>query len=327
MSTPSSSRTPQVPESDAPSTAIASERFAPIGRGGYSWQALANYSLVLLVATIGGVVRCMVFAIPVWVLAAILGYSDTLSTLVIIGLGAWPLAFSLLALALPAPTAWIRMRFGGRQPSERERLRYLDAMAQLATRHPELPKPAGWFVIDNGEWAAAVLSDTLMIDRETLESHDLVVTLAHELGHLHHRDGRMALAIWRLAFLPRLLDRHPHRYGLASQIAAWVRYAASGELGLHLAIPIWAQAAREAEFEADHFVAQLGYGRQALEQRLAGAVYDQPVPFAWMKTHPHPPLELMADRLTTYIEKYPQVDDLADPFTIDGAAEDDEASR
>ena len=48
-----------------------------------------------------------------------------------------PLAISLLTLILPLDGWWWEQRAGGRSPSERERLIYEDAIAQLQGRPPE----------------------------------------------------------------------------------------------------------------------------------------------------------------------------------------------
>ena len=83
-----------------------------------------------------------------------------------------------------------RANLGGREPSERERSAYDDALDLLRHRTPMLLRePAGWFVLDDPQPDAAVCGNTLMLSRGLLESDHLPAVLAHELGHLTGTDG------------------------------------------------------------------------------------------------------------------------------------------
>jgi Zn-dependent protease with chaperone function len=230
---------------------------------------------------------------------------------------------SLSVLASPWATGWWwRSRVGGREPSQREREAFRDAMQALEDRRSgELPRPRDWFVLDLPDPEAAVCGQTLMLTHALLESPYLTAVLAHELGHLSSLDGRMAAAINRLAIHP-LREPHPdeERYkhqaqllagddpvtqtilavGLFALFARLVLKCARGGLGIWLLRPLWGQLWREGEYRADRYAASLSQGED-----LAGfldtnaLLFDQPVPFAWLTAHTHPAVELRIDRLTT----------------------------
>ncbi len=70
---------------------------------------------------------------------------------------------------------------------------------------------------------------------------------------------------------------------------------------MRLLTPLWAGYFRECEYRADQYAARLGYARELIDCSRASSPYDQPVPFAWMKAHTHPPAELRIDRLQAYL--------------------------
>lgn len=121
--------------------------------------------------------------------------ADSLAQLALI-----PTLWSLVALITPFGGGWWwRQNLGGREPSERERTAYNDALELLRHRTlMALREPSGWFVLDDPQPDAAVCGNTLMLSRGLLESDHLPAVLAHELGHLASTDGRLTAALNRL---------------------------------------------------------------------------------------------------------------------------------
>jgi hypothetical protein len=115
-----------------------------------------------------------------------------------------PTSWALLALLTPLGGAhWWRMNLGGREPSERERLAYDDAVELLAAHgRVALRLPRVWFVLDTPQPDGAVCGDALMLSRGLLESEFLAPVLAHELGHLATSDGKLTAALNRLVITP-----------------------------------------------------------------------------------------------------------------------------
>jgi len=236
-----------------------------------------------------------------------------------------PTAWSLLALVTPFGGGWWRrQRLGGREPSERERSAYRDALALLRScaRVP-VREPGSWFVLDTPHPEAAVCGDTLMLSRGLLESDGLAAVLGHELGHLASGDGKLAAALERL--LIQLRDERgkeqpsePHGerrertvvladdrvlltvtlMGAMLWMLRKVARFARGGLGLRLTSPLWGSHWREREYLADRYAAHLRQGDDLadfLEEHAL--IHDHPRPFVWLTEHDHPPTELRIDRL------------------------------
>ena len=247
------------------------------------------------------------------VLAILTGHALLAATIVV---------FCLCVLVSPWATGWWwRMRVGGREPSAREQEAYNDAIAILDQHAPgELPCPVDWFVLDLPEPEAATCGQTLMLTHAMLEDPRLAAALGHDIGHLANRDSRITAAVNRLIIHP-LREPHPdqERYkrqtkitvtggdpvsqtvvavGLFALAAKTVLRACRGGFGLWLLHPLWGQLWRENEYAADQYAASLGVGEGLADFLQTNAlIYDQPVPFAWLTPHTHPPTELRIDRL------------------------------
>lgn len=273
----------------------------PAPRSGYPLSGLSVYAIVLAGQVIAALSRAFVYYLPLVALGLITGWSQETAGHLALGLAFLPLGWSLLGLFVPAEGWLIQQRYGGRPPSTRETTAYQDAMTAIHTTDPNAPIPRSWFVVDQGDFGAAVLGDTLMINRATFHDATLEATLAHELSHLHHHDGRVTVAIIRTTFLGRQLEGHPAGPGLFASLARAFNYLASGQLPMRLLTPLWAGYFREREYQADQYAARLGYARELIDLFESIAPYDQPVPFAWMKAHTDPPAELRIDRLQSYL--------------------------
>ncbi len=230
-----------------------------------------------------------------------------------------PTAWSVVALITPFGGGWWwRQNLGGREPSERERTAYNDAIDLLRHRTlMPLREPSGWFVLDDPQPDAAVCGNTLMLSRGLLESDHLPAVLAHELGHLASTDGKLTAALNRLVIHapPKPAQREPAKRSaliLSDDRALltvtilgsllWVLRKtivfAKGGLGLRLTALFWGSHWREREYTADRFAAGLGQADELADfLEVHALMHDHPVPFMWLTEHTHPPTELRIDKL------------------------------
>jgi Zn-dependent protease with chaperone function len=232
-----------------------------------------------------------------------------------------PTGWSILALITPLGGGWWwQQNMGGREPSERERTAYHDAIQLLqANASQPIRLPSMWFVIDEPQPDAAVCGDTLMLSRGLLENEYLPAVLAHELGHLATSDGKLTAAINRLVInpLPRTREREkqqdrgymivlsPSRmllgitlFGAILWVFLLVVRFARGGLGLRFIGPVWGTYWREREYTADQHAARLGQAEELSDfLEVHALIHDHPVPFIWLTEHTHPPSELRIDRL------------------------------
>ena len=222
-----------------------------------------------------------------------------------------PTLWSVLALVTPIGNGWWwKQRMGGRDPSERERQAYKDAVELLTAHASEpLPLPESWFVVDSPQADAAVCGDTLMLSRGLLETDQVAPVLAHELGHLATPDGRVTAALNRLLLWePRekVKEERVNFVGgwlmmlwpLITRFVSTTVATARGGFGLYLMGPIWGLYWRTREYKADEYAAALGQGDELADfLEIHALIHDHPVPFIWMTEHSHPPTELRIDRL------------------------------
>jgi Zn-dependent protease with chaperone function len=200
-----------------------------------------------------------------------------------------PLLISLATLVLPLGGWWFEQQAGGRQPSERERIAFDYAFAELAKADPALRPPRRWFVTDDQDPNACVYADTLMLTRGMLDNPFFPAVLAHELGHFNTSDGRLTAALYRLTTPPHKPVRFPLK-GLA--------YLASGRLAMAPVQTAWAIYWRHREMLADDYAAKLGQG-PVLETYLDTHALDGdlPTPFKVFGRTSHPWTEHRIDRL------------------------------
>jgi Zn-dependent protease with chaperone function len=261
---------------------ISKEELAP------GWLML--YAITLVLQLPCAVVRGMVTYAVLWVGLKILGQTTSPVNTIALILSYGPLVLSLATLILPLGGWWWEQQTGGRAPSERERLIYDDAIAQLKHANPDLREPRRWFVLDEETINAAAYADTLMITRGLLETGYLEAVIAHELGHLNSSDGRLAAAVHRLSTPPR---GEVHR-GLKT-----IAFVATGAAGMWPVRAMWGVYWRAREHYADHYAASLGQATGLSEFLDTCALEnDLPVPFIWLTEHSHPPTEHRIDRLS-----------------------------
>lgn len=234
-------------------------------------------------------------------------------------LGVIPTGWAVFALVTPLGGGWWwRANMGGRDPSERERAAYQDAIELLQAYAPgPLRLPNAWFVVDELQPDAAVCGDTLLLSRGLLENEYLPAVLAHEFGHLITSDGKLTAAINRLVInpLPRAREKLRRErdlvvvggerllltttlFGGAIWIGRFVVRFARGGLALRFLAPAWGSYWREREYIADQYAAGLGQADELADfLEIHALIHDHPVPFIWLTEHTHPPAELRIDRL------------------------------
>jgi heat shock protein HtpX len=293
------------------------KRFSLVSLGVYA-LALASELPVILA-------RTTLLYLLAWVALVLDGHSTAHAT-VWLEIGLIPTLWSIIALATPLGTGWWwRQRTGGRRPSQREQIAYLDATELLQAQTPErLKLPRSWFVLDTPTPDAAVCGETLMLSRGVLESDHLPAVLAHELGHLATPDGRLTAAINRLILLPPRPYR-PEQAGyehvdtgpsgglvfrgervllaiLGIRLVLWLvgktLKFVNGGFGLRLLGPLLGVYWRGREYSADAYAAKLGQAGDLVDFLENHAlIHDHPIPYMWLTEQTHPPVELRIEKL------------------------------
>jgi Zn-dependent protease with chaperone function len=271
-----------------------------------------------LVAEVPVVITRLLLALAVVVLVRLIKWESLQGAEGLAELAWIPTAWSVFALLTPLGGGWWwAQNMGGRNPSERERTAYRDAL-DLLEAHSTTPLrlPSLWFVIDEPQPDAAVCGNTLMLSRGLLESEYLAAVIAHELGHLATSDGKLTAAINRLIInlVPRRRkEGESTRTILVSGdrllltitlfgAGVWalrhiIRFAQGG-FGLRITGPFWGSYWREREYLADQHAASLGQADELADfLEMHALINDHPVPFIWLTEHTHPPTELRIDKL------------------------------
>jgi Zn-dependent protease with chaperone function len=237
-----------------------------------------------------------------------------------------PVAWSALALVSPKGGGWWwRHRMGGREPSEREREVYRDALEALRARTTmPLPSPESWFVLDDPSCDAAVCGSTLMLTRGLLESEHVAAVMAHELGHLRGLDARLTAAVNRLVLKPiarpraapeeaaqqrtipgrtiAIVNQKAQNTIVAAGLMRWMAARAisvlRGGFGLRVTAPMWGAVWREQEYAADAWAASIGQGEDLAEfLECHTLMHDHSIPLVGLTDHTQPPTELRIDML------------------------------
>jgi Zn-dependent protease with chaperone function len=283
------------------------------------------------IPTLGLYAATLVAEIPVILTRILLTFAVVAIVLVIKGenpfaagipaeLALIPTGWAIFALVTPLGGGWWwRANMGGRDPSERERTAYNDAI-ELLQAHTNMPLwlPSLWFVTDEPQPDAAVCGETLLLSRGLLENEYLPAVLAHELAHLATSDGRLTAAINRLIVnpLPKTREKQERQgnnvvvlgterlllavtlFGATLWAARLVIRFARGGLGLRFLGAAWGGYWREREYTADQYAATLGQADELADfLEVHELIHDHPVPFIWLTEHTHPPTELRINQL------------------------------
>ena len=214
----------------------------------------------------------------------------------VLAFGPW--AWSLAALVgARGGDGLTRFELRGRAPTDHERGRVEAALDRIGAS----VRPRRWFVIDHPMMHAYVVGDVLYIQRGLIDDevlNPLDPILAHQLGHLANKDGRMVLALRRLpfagclAFAGRLFgvgdavqsDRGV-RYGQAARtsilplLLSALLFVFAGGLGAGVLVIPWKRYWQECERRADRFAREHGLGVRLAEALRQLFNFDIAVPF------------------------------------------------
>jgi Zn-dependent protease with chaperone function len=294
-----------------------------------SISAFALY-LATVVAEVPVMLARMLLSLPVFALILLIKGDSPLGADGLVELALIPTGWALFALITPLGGGWWwSQNLGGREPSERERTAYQDAI-DLLLGHAAGPvrQPSGWLVLDSPQADAAVCGDTLMLSRGLLESDFLPAVIAHELGHLNTSDGKLTASINRLVINPLPLRRQQKqpKEGTALLLAPdsmllgitfigafiWLTRKliafAKGGFALRILAPFWGSYWREREYIADQYAASLGQAEELADfLEIHALIHDHPVPLIWLTEHTHPPTELRIDKLRKHAPATTQI--------------------
>lgn len=196
-----------------------------------------------------------------------------------------PVLASVLTLTiLPGGYGLTRWELDGKQPSTRQRKAIQDALQRILSEAPPgLVGPTKWLVLDRPDPNAFVIGTTIYVHRGLIDSEYLEPILAHELGHLYHGDGRLALARRRLVPPPFSLVSFEGGGCLPILLTLF-----GGGAGLWLTGPAWNRYWRKREFLADRFAFECGQATALIEFLELNQFYDVAVPFGvFRRDHPH----------------------------------------
>jgi Zn-dependent protease with chaperone function len=180
-----------------------------------------------------------------------------------------PLLWSLSAFWLPGSGSWWCWRVGAFNPSRREARKLDLAFEAIGDHATKRLRRLVIYVVDTEDRFVFIRGITLIVSRGLIESDDLVPALSHELGHACTTDGRLMLALDRLALFGDPLAgnrdedaRREEGPGAAGILAAlrWGLRIAGGTFTLRLLWPAWANYLRKRERAADAYSVALGYG-------------------------------------------------------------------
>ena len=261
-------------------------------RAAGSWPL--TYSLVLAGQAPSVIARIFLTTLLATIALWITGHSTGPAVAIGLVFGLGPLVWSLLAMVIPDRGWLVRQRMGARPASAREQEQIDWVLSDLAARDPRLPRPCTIWVIDDPSVSAFAVGESIVVSRRTIEEH-LESALAHELGHLAHRDGRHTHALNRTLF-PRL--------GRLNEPATTRSAVLSGMLGFRLSRPIWGSHFRAREYAADQYAASLGLADELADYFERVLPYEQPVPLRWLTDYSHPPIEHRIERLRHLARQY-----------------------
>jgi hypothetical protein len=197
---------------------------------------------------------------------------------------------------------------GARQPTQAELHVYNDAITNLGVIDSGIRLPRHLYVLDQTDLNACVIADTLIVNRELLNTGYAEAVIAHELGHLNSIDTRVSTAVNRLGSLARasqpvrevradLIAKGQSLGCIAGPIVLIIRLC-SGALPTAIMAPAWAAWWRQREYIADDYAAKLGQAEHLANLlEVHGLIYDTPIRRVWATTHTHPPVALRIDRL------------------------------
>lgn len=136
---------------------------------------------------------------------------------------------------------------------------------------------------------ACVVGQALYLHRALVWDPALPAVLAHELGHLNSPDGRLTLALRRLAPLASLGEDR-------ATLGEGITVLFVGGISVVLLSPLFAAFWRRREFRADAYAARLGQGADFAAYLERRQFFDIAVPYMAGRVHPYS--EQRIERLT-----------------------------
>lgn len=258
--------------------------------------------------------------------------ASAVHTLAIIG-AVGPPCYSLLAwVGPPGGNRMMRWKVRGRTPTITEQAILAEAFRTLTNRG--ITPPRFVYTVDQPDLNASVIGHTLYLHRDLYASPHLVAVIAHEMGHYHSSDGRLALALHRLTIpggwlmvsftmrlthvigsllnpIMRLLNALSYivlriEIAVPAQIGQFAQYvfflgliALVGGIGIVATTPLWRSHIRQREFAADRYAAQHGFAC-ALTLFLRQAQLDE-MNLPWNQASFHPSVEERLAALQPYL--------------------------
>lgn len=218
--------------------------------------------------------------------------SMTISLLIGFGFGFWPIVASLFHIVVPVTRSGSgpleRDTLGAREPTRDEMTKIIDTIQHIqATSGQTIKKgaPSEWLVLDEPFPDSYTIGSTVYLTRAAIESDYLPGIMAHEMGHVAHKDGDLLLSLRR--FIVPLaywvgIDRQATAAGAilgtgktaqmkadqtedekifyrfqALKIKLWLAFWFGG-LGLLLLGRSWARFWRNRDFLADNYAVFIG---------------------------------------------------------------------
>lgn len=184
-------------------------------------------------------------------------------------------------------SGWSDMEvLGARHPTRTEVATIIDALEKIKEQADgSVAAPSDYRIIDYPTPDAYTIGSTVYLARGAVEHDNLIGILAHELGHLAHKDGDLLLALRRFIIPVAYyvgIDRHPMPAGAVIgtgggtrqliirsedekiyyrfqtlKIKFWLAFWLGG-IGMLLLGQQWARFWRQRDFLADDYVVQLG---------------------------------------------------------------------
>ncbi|WP_322493737.1 M48 family metalloprotease [Chloroflexus sp.] len=254
--------------------------------------------------------------------------AHTLATIGAMG----PPCYSLLAWVGPEGNRMMRWKVRGRIPTITEQAILDEAFRALTNRG--ITQPCFIYTVDQPDLNATVIGHTPYLHRDLYASPHLVAVIAHEMGHYHSSDGRLALALHRLtipggwlvvSFTMRLIGligsllnpivrllsalsyivlrievTVPARLSqFIQRIILWMFIALVGGIGIIATVPLWRSYIHQRELAADRHAAQHGFAC-SLTLFLRQAQLDE-MNLPWNEVSFHPPVEERLAALQPYL--------------------------
>lgn len=186
---------------------------------------------------------------------------------------------------------------GARPCSDREKDRFMSVLEDILARGSNVVVHDNWYVIDYPIPQAFTVGTDLFITREAITGRHLAPILAHELGHLHRKDGDKFKAVRSLVYpfiqfkttnmttYNRFYTEAPAKnqseaikvLDVELKTAFWA--IVFGGFSLIYYAREWADFFKHQDFWADSYALKLGFGQELIDYLEEVQKTDMAVPF------------------------------------------------